>query len=288
MPPVPLPNPRHLRGWLLAIAAALSGEAALAQSEPEDRHPGPGPFAWVAVSTPARRPAPVAPPPRRPAPSYHPEATGTSSTQHDNSRSAAQEKERQQEAAAIRAYQLREVQRQAEVRHNAQAQEAALRAAAQSASRRQAELAANLRAADARHAADARRAAAPRQTASRTNSSPSSHAAPRQAATDRDKQQAYLQSLKRSIRLRAGRCPSSTGHFVFGERPQVTPQVVACVNVYYTATCPGQTRGWSGVVRKFPVGNSGACGSQTTTRLQGGSSSCQPNLAVKSVEACKR
>jgi hypothetical protein len=72
---------------------------------------------------------------------------------------------------------------------------------------------------------------------------------------ERDKriqQENYLQAMTQGIRLNSRSCPGDKGlHYIVGIRPRIQPEMYSCIDVDYTAICPGNTSGPSGVVRTF-------------------------------------
>lgn len=83
------------------------------------------------------------------------------------------------------------------------------------------------------------------------------------AATKLAEQQAkaqYLRSVASGTRLVATKCPDGAGKFyATGTRPNIKPELVACVDVHYRASCPGSRQHSNGVARNF-IGMSGCFG----------------------------
>jgi len=70
----------------------------------------------------------------------------------------------------------------------------------------------------------------------------------------------YLRSVASGTRLVATKCPDGAGKFyATGTRPNIKPEVVACVDVHYRAYCPGSRQHSNGVARNF-IGMSGCFG----------------------------
>ncbi|MDO8294592.1 MAG: hypothetical protein Q7T29_17270 [Gallionella sp.] len=83
------------------------------------------------------------------------------------------------------------------------------------------------------------------------------------AAAKQAEQQAraqYLRSVASGTRLVATKCPDGAGKFyATGTRPNIKPELVACVDVHYRAYCPGSRQHSNGVARNF-IGMSGCFG----------------------------
>jgi len=83
------------------------------------------------------------------------------------------------------------------------------------------------------------------------------------AAAKQAEQQAkaqYLRSVASGTRLVATKCPDGAGKFyATGTRPNIKPELVACVDVHYRASCPGSRQYSNGVARNF-IGMSGCFG----------------------------
>lgn len=62
----------------------------------------------------------------------------------------------------------------------------------------------------------------------------------------------YLRAVAAGTRLVARKCPGGEGnYFPVGIRPRISPQRVACIDLDYTATCPGSTARSVGRIANF-------------------------------------
>lgn len=62
----------------------------------------------------------------------------------------------------------------------------------------------------------------------------------------------YLAQLRDQTKLAARTCPGGEGKFyLVGMRPAIKPAVVECLDVAYTASCPGNSQRASGVIKNF-------------------------------------
>lgn len=107
----------------------------------------------------------------------------------------------------------------------------------------------------------------------------------------RDEAQArrqYLGAMERGIRLGALHCPDGKGlHYIVGLRPKIKPEVVSCIDVHYTASCPGVAAGSSGVMTRF-LGEATDCYMGDTATVSP-TPACKPKelrVLVTAVKAC--
>lgn len=70
----------------------------------------------------------------------------------------------------------------------------------------------------------------------------------------------YLKKVAKGTRLIAVKCPDGEGkYYATGKRPDIKPEVVSCVDVYFRAYCRGSTQYSEGIARNF-IGMSGCFG----------------------------
>lgn len=87
----------------------------------------------------------------------------------------------------------------------------------------------------------------------------------------------YLAQLRDQTKLVARTCPGGEGKFyLVGMRPAIKPVVVECLDVAYTASCPGNSQRASGVIKSF-LGASTDC-------FLGDAAEISPQLACKASE----
>lgn len=80
-----------------------------------------------------------------------------------------------------------------------------------------------------------------------------------QKAENQSREQ-YLKSVAAGTRLVATKCPDGEGkYYATGKRPNIKPEVVACVDVHFRAYCPGSAQFSAGVAHNF-IGMSGCFG----------------------------
>ncbi|MGO4660163.1 hypothetical protein AB4Z34_36270, partial [Ensifer sp. 2YAB10] len=78
-------------------------------------------------------------------------------------------------------------------------------------------------------------------------------------SAEETKKQNYLLAVTQSLKLGARHCPDGEGkHYLVGILPKIKPREVECIDVHYTATCPGSRAGTSGVIKTF-MGESTDC-----------------------------
>ena len=62
----------------------------------------------------------------------------------------------------------------------------------------------------------------------------------------------YLAQLRDQTKLAARTCPGGEGkHYLVGLRPKIKPAVVECIDVHYSAACPGTRQNTQGVINSF-------------------------------------
>jgi hypothetical protein len=62
----------------------------------------------------------------------------------------------------------------------------------------------------------------------------------------------YLAQLRDKTKLMARTCPGGEGkHYLVGLRPSIKPDVVECLDVHYSAACPGTRQNTQGVIKNF-------------------------------------
>jgi len=107
-------------------------------------------------------------------------------------------------------------------------------------------------------------------------------------SADETKKQNYLQALTQSLKLKARHCPDGEGkHYIVGILPKINPRAVECIDVHYTATCPGSRAGASGVIKTF-MGESADCFFGDAAEVAP-TPACKPGdvqVQVSSVTAC--
>jgi hypothetical protein len=102
------------------------------------------------------------------------------------------------------------------------------------------------------------------------------------------KKTAYLNAMRSGIKLSARSCPDGEGkHYIVGLRPKIKPEVVECIDVGYTESCPGSAASSSGTVSNF-IGISTDCfmGDVATVNP---TPACNPKMAtvkITRVVAC--
>ncbi len=108
-------------------------------------------------------------------------------------------------------------------------------------------------------------------------------------AKEREQRDA-LDALRTGTRLAARRCPGGEGkYYMVGVVPQSAKNKVGCIDVSYSAHCPGDARGITGLARNF-VGASGDCFLGDTVTISP-TPSCpveQVRVEVRDVRACGR
>lgn len=152
--------------------------------------------------------------------------------------------ERAQEAAAERrrAYEVAQAQ-QAEARTR---QEEALRAQREAAEQKAAAAAQERQQQEEKRQQELAR----QEAAEERKRKEAEAAAAKRAAEEAEKRadQEYLQQLTEGTQLYAIRCPDGGEHkyYVVGKLPRISPRRVSCVDVEYTATCPGSAVRYTG------------------------------------------
>ncbi|PTQ66783.1 hypothetical protein [Pseudomonas sp. GV071] len=87
----------------------------------------------------------------------------------------------------------------------------------------------------------------------------------------------YLAQLRDSTKLAARTCPGGEGkYYVVGLKPAIKPAPVECLDVAYTARCPGSQQGATGVIKTF-LGASTDC-------FMGDTAEIAPQLSCKASE----
>ena len=104
-----------------------------------------------------------------------------------------------------------------------------------------------------RRLAEERIAAAETQRAARAKEKAELEAAKRaEAEAELRGKRDYLNKLIAGTRMAARKCPGGEGkYYIMGVFPKVTPESVTCKDVYFKATCPGDSVGVDGVGTNF-------------------------------------
>ncbi|WP_454865942.1 hypothetical protein [Pseudomonas umsongensis] len=99
----------------------------------------------------------------------------------------------------------------------------------------------------------------------------------------------YLAQINDRTKLSARTCPGGEGkHYVVGLKPTIKPEVVECLDVSYTANCPGTQQTARGVIKNF-LGASTDCFMGDTAEIAP-QLTCKANevvVAVREVTECK-
>ena len=78
----------------------------------------------------------------------------------------------------------------------------------------------------------------------------------------------YLAQLRRGLHLRARKCPDGEGnYYVVGLLPAIKPRPVACIDVNFRASCPGNVAATENVSKDF-LGASTDCFMGDATKIE--------------------
>lgn len=99
----------------------------------------------------------------------------------------------------------------------------------------------------------------------------------------------YLAQIRDKTQLAARTCPGGEGkYYVVGLKPAIKPEVVECLDVSYTASCPGSRQTSSGVIKTF-LGASTDCYLGDTAEIapQLDCKASEVKVTVRQVTECK-